>query len=384
MTRRIAVVLSVAALVFALQLLSPANLLAKPEFAARYQTSCWSCHTNPYGGGVRTEEGLGFERTLSLTATQNWLNKKFPGYDFNPIVNKNLQLGADGWLMFFGEQVEGPDSQGKQKTKWQSSYLFMEGNVYADARLLPILHLVAGYDVANNATETFGQIDGLPAGLYFKVGRFIPPFGLRFDDHTVFTRDPLGFSQLAQDSGVEVGVRPGPVYVMAAMTNGNLGATGMDLDKNWYAATVQGGVHFWKFTVGASFFHNTRDDMIREVYGPYLMFGWGPFAYVGEGDLFDQENPAAVNPPFPSKWAHGWTMIHHVDIQIIEGLSLQGRYSYYEPNIKVEKDEYYQVMGGVNVYPIPFFEVNFQYRHNSEQQPSVNNDELLAHAHVFF
>jgi hypothetical protein len=77
-------------------------------------------------------------------------------------------------------------------------------------------------------------------------------------------------------------------------------------------------------------------------------------------------------------------MIHHVDIQIIEGLSLQGRYSYYEPNIKVEKDEYYQVMGGVNVYPIPFFEVNFQYRHNSEQQPSVNNDELLAHAHVFF
>ena len=42
------------------------------------------------------------------------------------------------------------------------------------------------------------------------AGRFILPFGLRFDDHTVFTRQPLGFHAISEDSGVELGIRPGP------------------------------------------------------------------------------------------------------------------------------------------------------------------------------
>ena len=383
MTRRIALILSVAALALVLQLLSPASLLAKPEFAARYQAACWSCHTNPYGGGIRTEEGLGFERSMSLSATQNWLNRKFPGYEFNPIINNTLQLGGDAWLMFHNEQVETVDANGDKTTDMLSSFFFMEGNFYADARVLPILHLVAGYDIASNVTETFGLIDGLPIGLYFKAGRFMPPYGLRLDDHTAFTRAPLGFNTLAMDTGVEVGVRPGPVYVMAAMTNGNLGATGFDEDNNYYAATVQGGVHLWKFIVGGSLFHNTRDSMIREVYGPYLMFGLGPVAYIGEYDMFDQENATAVNPPDASKWAHGWAMIHHLDVQILQGLSLQARYNYYEPNTDVEKDEFYQITAGVNIFPLPFLELNAQYRFNGED-PSVNNDEMLAHAHFFF
>ncbi len=383
MTRRLLTVLTVVLAALALQTVWVSNVLAKPEFTARSQTPCWSCHTNPYGGGVRTEEGLGFEQAQSLAVTQNWLNTKYPGYTFNPIINNMVQLGADAWIMFHNEQVETVNPEGDEETKNSSSFFFMEGNIYGDARLLPILHLVAGYDVATNTTETFGLLDGLPIGLYIKAGRFMPPFGLRMDDHTAFTRAPLGFNTLAMDTGIEVGIRPGPAYVMAALTNGNLGVSGFDYDGNYYAATVQGGVRFWKFIVGGSFFHNTRDSMIREAYGPYLMFGIGPFAYIGEFDLFDQENAGPVNPEDGSNWAHGWTMIHHVDVEIIRGLSLQARYNYFEPNQDIDEDEYYQITGGVNIFPLPFLEFDAQYRYNGEEE-SIANDEYLAHAHVFF
>ena len=369
------------ALLGATALLSPPSASAKPEFSARQNTPCWKCHVSPTGGGIRNPTGFSFSRQTALEAATRFLNENYKDFgEFVPAVGDYLQFGADMRAMWH-DRAQDPDVDGDEQVNSSTFYL-MEAAMYADAHLLPVLHLTGGYDAAQQTFEAYGQIDNLPAGLYARVGRFLLPYGIRLDDHTAFTRAPLGFHNTGQDAGIELGVRPGPAFVLAALTNGNPGDATADRDGDYYAVTAQTGVRFWKVALGGSFFHNTRAGLVRRTYGPWLTAGIWKFSYIGEAGIFDQERlaPADAND---TEFIRGWAVTHLLDVEIIRGLALQGMYTHWDPNWDILDDHVYRIVGGVNFFPIPFFETQFQYRYNAEND-SIDNDEILFMAHVGF
>lgn len=381
-TRRLLSVLAVLIVAIALQTIMPSLSSAKPEFTMREGAACWQCHVNPSGGGVRTDLGFAHGQGLALEATTAYLDKHYPAFgEFTPTIGEHLQFGLDTWTMWH-DRDEDPDIDGDEETNSSTFYL-MEANFSVHAMLLPILSLVGAYDFALDTTETYGMIHNLPLGIYLKLGRFVPPYGLRLDDHTAFTRDPIGFHAISQDTGVEAGIRPGPFYLMGSLTNGNLGVNGQDRDGDYYAGTAQAGVRFWRINVGGSFFHNTRDDFIRQLYGPYLGVGIWKIVYLGEMAMIRQEGDDPDDPD-DTTFTEGYAMTHLLDIELIKGLSLQGRYCFFEPDGDVDEDEFYQIAGGVNFFPMPYVETFLQYRYNAESEEEIDNDEIMFQGHFYF
>ena len=369
------------ALLILLVLVVPARVSARPELATLQNSPCSECHVNPTGGGMRNATGVEMSKALALEASTNAIQNAYPKFEaFTPMIGSHLQLGADvreGWIDQFKDKRI-PAS----KQTWGSSFYLMQSQFYVDAQVLPVLHVVGGFDVAQNAFEAYGLVDGLPAGLYIRAGRFILPYGIRFDDHTAFTRDALGFSSTSEDTGLEIGVRPGPVSVSATLSNGLLGANGLDFDGDHYAFTGQASVRFWKFALGGGYFYNTRNKLWVQTYGPWLSFGIWRLALLGEFDLSNQEAPDAARPGKTTVQISS-SSVADLEIELMQGLYFQARYTHRDPNWKVRRDWTDQALGGFLFYPMPFVSVTLQYRFNREDRP-VMNDQLFAQAHFFF
>ncbi|MBZ0273115.1 hypothetical protein K8I61_13840 [bacterium] len=395
---KFAAVLSAAA-VGAFVILLPTLSPARPEFSASENSPCWKCHVNPMGGGMRNGGGFFFSRkALGFEPITDAVNKKYPDFPkFVPAIGENMFLGMDARMMWYDEADDENERQdaldaGREPPPEGSSFYLMQAAFHVNALVFPILRLAYSFDAAQNTFEAYALFDDLPAGLYLRFGRFILPYGLRFEDHTIFTRDPIGFHNVAHDTGVEVGIRPGPFFATVAATNGNQGTNAMQRDHDYYAITSQAGVRFWKIGLGGSWFHNTIDDAIpstsdgltRNVYGPWATFGIGPVSLLGEFALVRQDvlDATAANPERIDNRI-GSASVAELDVEIMQGLFVDVRYTHQDPDWRVQDDYRDQTMGGFVFYPVPFFKLIAQYRFNREEA-EIDNNEMMAQAHFFF
>jgi hypothetical protein len=78
--------------------------------------------------------------------------------------------------------------------------------------------------------QVFGVLDILPADGHIKVGKFIPNFGTKPDDHTACIRSIPGFSNASvirpELTAAEVGVSPGHFTVAGGSYNATDGYAG--------------------------------------------------------------------------------------------------------------------------------------------------------------
>jgi hypothetical protein len=371
-------IVSMLVLAAALLTLVP-NAWSTPLIAARSNMSCGQCHVNPYGGEIRNSTGFFFGKDqLALEATIDALNKKYKDFgEFAPVVGDKLQFGADARVMFLEPIVE------KTAATKGGSFLLMETALYADAHLLPILHLTAGYDPAANTLVAYGLVDSLPAGLFVQLGRFVPVYGVRIEDHTVPTRDGVGFGALSQDNGLAVGINPvKQFYLMASVTNGLMGQNALDNDGDHYAFAAKTGVRFWKVELGASGFYNVRDGLDQMMAGPHLMAGIWKFSYVTEADITRNEIQSPGSTIFTERHT-GWAVTHLLEAEIIRGLSLQACYGHVDQNWDAKDDQVDRISGGINLIPIPFLETNISYRHNQEVRDKLD-DQIIWMTHLYF
>ena len=182
------------------------SLYSLPRFAARMNLPCQSCHVNPSGGGMRNAFGESFGRdSLSVKA---W-DKDFALNDFSPRVTDFISYGADFRFLAFYQSHTSPDVS-------PSSFFPMQMDLYFNLAVSKKISLYVNPAFGPyNRLEVFGLAKVLPAGGYLKLGRFTPPYGLRLDDHTSFVRQATPFrDNMGQQSGIEVGLNPGPVSIM--------------------------------------------------------------------------------------------------------------------------------------------------------------------------
>jgi len=199
MTRRVGAVLSISVLALA------ANAKAEPIFLSRQYTRCITCHYSPTGGGLLTPYGRSLSRQeLSTTGRSQ------PGHAAGNeegflwgVVGKGLgplQLGLDLRPAHLKVDFGGPDVERD---------FFMNADLLAAVR---IRNWTLYGEVGRRPLTEGSEIDSYEywvahqseQGLGFRVGRFLPAYGVRVADHTAYTRAPLGFDTRDQVYGLEL------------------------------------------------------------------------------------------------------------------------------------------------------------------------------------
>jgi hypothetical protein len=253
---------------------------ATPRYAARYEQSCHLCHDDPSGGGKRSLYTAQFILPAELVSFP-------PGPEaleaIDPRIGNNLSVGCDLRTIFH----ESEDDAGEQ------GFLQMQGSVYFAFDPDPRYALYFTRGITGNY-EAFGMARVLPAHGYVKAGRFVPPYGWRFADHTAYVREHGGFFPPAHsDVGLEAGIFPGRFSAQVAVVNGARGNL-RDADSDLAAS----GLLLGRFRLagvalatGGSFTLHPRDaaGVRREGGGLCGSLSVGRLTWVGQSDWLQDE-----------------------------------------------------------------------------------------------
>jgi hypothetical protein len=175
-------------------------------FLSRQYTRCTTCHFSPTGGGLLTPYGRSLARDeLSTTGAR---------HDATPDPSAPPAGGID--LM---DNRLGPVSVGIDVRPAHLDVRFPGGKVTRD--FLMTADLLAAY--RNGPWTVYGEIGREPRtdgakidsyeywvshqgtkGFGVRVGRFLPAYGIRYSDHTAFSRAALGLDVYDQLYAVEV------------------------------------------------------------------------------------------------------------------------------------------------------------------------------------
>lgn len=328
-----------------------------------YGLACGDCHINPTGGGMRSEHGREVMLDLLPMVKENHA-------EFEEMIHwsKNVAIGGDFRFMYIQSQKDSTDSK--------NSFFPMQSDLYV--AVSPTDHLTLYLqDGAGGTRDYFGLIRNLPYNSYIKVGQFIPPYGLKLDDHTSFIRDKLQLGVLDQDAGVEAGFADGHFFGHAAVINGNPGAATTSDNNRKKGLSGTAGFRSPYVTVGGSYYTNHGLSDERNYTGGYAMAHYWRLAWLGEWDM------VRVTDLNLDTRKTGNVMYQELDLSPTDGIVLKAKYDRYDPDRTESKDELQRYTAGLDIYPYPYTEVSAQYRRNLEH-PALRNDEWFVLLHLFF
>lgn len=227
---------------------------AFPRFALRGgDADCMGCHVDPTGGRMRTAGGDNF--AMKRLAMWNDSTK------FSGNIGEGLRIGADWrsqFLYFSDHQTYSGNAPAsvvphKDTMLRASGGLEMALPLYISAQLGEAVTAFGKYDpivsgITSNSWEAyvithfvhssgeFLRSNDWVGDAYLKVGAFYPSFGIRFDDHSIYTRGGnaslSGFGAAGlfwqpdyKDEGAELGFELfDHAFITADFLNGNEGS----------------------------------------------------------------------------------------------------------------------------------------------------------------
>ena len=350
------------------------QVLALPIFAMEYGQSCNLCHVDPAGGGARTLYGNQF---FARTQLPTWPDGFQDLEEFNPQINKWITLGVDFRVLH-------ADAENSIVNLDQ----IMEGSLYLTAKLHPkyTLFISKGWNVDYQA---FGLAQILPLNGYLKLGRFQPNYGLRLDDHTVYTRDGLFGLPTYSDVGMEFGFHQLKWDFSAAISNGTSQTTN---DNKAYAFTIRTayGLKFrgLNVMVGGSAYGDEYigGDNEQFWYGPFYGLHINRLTLLGEVD-FTRDLPASVASGSPADNPIGLVTSQLLYCEALKGFWLRGGYDFqdYDIDWKTGSRERYTI--GAQWIPYGFLELmlNVRLQRTTDQSGSTSDaNEVDAQVHIFF
>jgi Fe-S-cluster formation regulator IscX/YfhJ len=305
---------------------------AVPRYSARYEEKCALCHVNPSGGGMRTLYASQYlvPEELAWSKPSSHILESI-----DPEIAKHIQIGTDFRTLY--TYSDDPNAQ-------TEDFFQMQGDVYLNFQMDDALSLYYDQGITSSY-ELFGLWQGLPLTSYVKVGRFVPAYGWKFDDHTMYVREALGFfPPTNSDVGIEFGLSPGRLDMQLSVVNGNRGGT---FDDNQKLAAVFTGVAagYWEDGEAANFGSG----------GPYGYLTWKRLAWLGELDWF-------LDDPQGDGHTTGLVTSNEFSYLIRQGLELKATYDFLDPDWNTQTGSQSRVGGGVFALAKPFVAVEALYR----------------------
>lgn len=355
---------------------------ALPRFASRTGAKCESCHINPSGGGMRQAFGVQYGRESLPVPT--W-SEQFGIDDFSTKLSEVVSIGADFRTLYFYQQ--NPDTGTPPKpVKASNAFFQMQGNLDLSFRLAKrvVVYLAKGLYSSDtyNDFEVFGLLNILPANGYVKIGKFVPNYGTKMDDHRIYVRNYTGFSPefvRPELTGAEVGVLPGPFSITAGLFNSVDGfgiGTGNDkalLGRMEGMFKISEEVHLG---VGANAFTKKDPGEVRNtLYGAFGSLTFENLTVLGEADLM--ERTLAGNK------TTGIVTFVEGDYVITAGLDLKLGYDFYDPDRDLKTGSKSRYTLGCEFFPIAGVEVRPLYHFVKDQPTDFKNDEFDLMVHFY-
>jgi hypothetical protein len=364
-TRRI-VLVALAALLAASSI-APASAL--PLYASREGATCQTCHVDPNGGGIRNEFGFSYERNRHATEPE----QRWSSLTVNPKLNDWITLGMDLRVLYYASHANGGS------TLTSSTFFPMQGQV--NLAVMPHEHLTLvaseglvvdepGFPTGYVARELYGMVEGLPADLYARVGRFRLPFGLRQDDHTSFVRSLLFLPYDSQkpDAGIELGNVGSQFFEQISFTNGD---TPFAERAQTIAAKV--GRAARRYQVGISGFHRYADGtFLRSRYDRWALYASGTR---GRATLLAEG--AAGTDVIVTLTRNLGSVFAELDYRVSRGVNVRGKFDYVDQNRNAAGFWYRRWTGEMDWNPVPFAQTRLSYRYN-DGPGGVLSREYLA------
>ncbi len=369
-------------LVLVLLIFTSEQSFSLPRFALRYKDKCSSCHINPTGGEIRSENGFFFgKNVISMISPRD---KEFP---ISPKLSDNISFGFDYRSQFLY-------SQEKKRTDFQD----MTGSIYLNAAVSEKIDVTARYDFVWSIWEAYAIAKILPNNSYIKVGSFVPYYGIRLDDHTSYTRggdfgllfstgavQGLIYSPFYLETGIELGANFSEIASLTASVGRSKSNSTLAVDPTW-TARFELTPSFGKvgLSLGASFVSSKTKSFDRltgelsylptQLYGVFTGIGFNRFSLMGEYDIASD---------YVASGTKSSAMMIEAAYQLTIGLEAVVRYDRFDPNSDKSKDEHSHLVLGFEFYPYSFVEVRPQYRLNLEN-PSVDNDAFVLQFHFWY
>lgn len=336
---------------------------ALPRYQARYEQECALCHVNPTGGGMRTsyatQDLVPREFALGHRPTRPPLTLPFAaGVSFG-VDHRELYTTAD------------PSSEGLD-------FFLMQTDVYAAFQ--PDSSVLLYVDRGMSGTfETFGMYYCLPWHGYLKAGRFIAPYGWKYDDHTHFVREYLGFTPTTMsDVGLEAGISPPSGNVQLAILNGNRGST-VGADRR-LAASISGTYRLRAGPVAASLGGSGyREEAGRlSMGGAHSYLAVGYLAWVGEVDLVHEELATEES-------VERLVTTHELSFTPVQGLEILGTLDFLDPDVHRSSGSTDRWGGGIQLFLHPSMVLSGSYTTTRSSPPTgADSRNLVAQIHFLY
>jgi hypothetical protein len=345
-----------------------------PKFAAYTGEKCQSCHVNPTGGGMRNPYGVKYSKDKLFF---KFLEKQNKTTEINTQITKGISMGADMRMIFIDDQTG--DGSPNFNTFFQMQgdlYVYAQVNKYISLMVAPGLYIPNTYGPNPLPTkyEIYGMVSNLPAGLYFKAGRFIPNFGIKIPEHRAYNRNFNDlYTPYASDAGIEVGISPSFFTLTAGLSNGSSrnkngqinNSFDFDNQKQFTTSADFRWAHKknkYTFGLGGSFMTNpfkydpaNNINALRQMAAGFLSIGlFERVAIMGELAYNRLDIRDSVNTRSDLR-----TIFGELDIKITSGVELKFQYENFDNalGIKNATTERQRYSAGVVFFPLTGLEV---------------------------
>jgi hypothetical protein len=365
---------------------------AEPMFLAKQYARCTACHYSPTGGGLLTPYGrLLSHRELSTTGgaaeapaagadddghgeqaflygalggvlgpvqlgiemRPSRLRIGFPGgeQDMNLLMNLDLvaAIQKNGWTLYGTVGREPPNSAVR------------DGRTLPDAAFISYEHWIS-YQADN--------------GFQIRAGRFMPAYGVRFADHTAYTRAPLDLDRNDQVYGVEVSDSIGRSLVQVMASPGKAEAILHDTRRRGFSTAAR-----WQFDVaprtviaGSAFYRGSTDvDPESATVGGAL--GFAPTSRVTIWTEVDS------NLQTRAAGGRSWVVVNETSVEAYRGIWLK-----FSPQLRTVGDApglsgSRRLEFGADLLPRTHWNVNISYYH--DHSSNIGTSTLVAQLHLY-
>jgi hypothetical protein len=359
-------------IIFFVCILCTSTGISLPRFAIDSGVSCQECHVNPTGGGMRNTFGAEYYGRTVLPVPTYQERNRLEG--FSTKLNEFIRAGADfRTLLIYDDDA--------YSTFWQ-----MQGDIYLSLQPAKDLYLYLDKGLYDGF-EIFGLLNINSINSHIKAGKFVPAYGLRIDDHNVYTRSGppgiilLPFGPRAEDTGVEFGYNAHTASFTMGLFNGNPGGGMRFADESINAVAVRGDWMFHRGSssnalIGASLYRNKRASFETLTYGAFGGFGaHRTFNILGEIMFVSEKRP-------PTAEAETYLILFsELNFLIRQGIDLKLQYNYGNGG---PFDLTQQAIGfGAEVFLLAGLELRPLYRiHFSDE--IENYSEFIFMFHLYF
>lgn len=267
MLNKIKAVVTVAAIL----LLSSGQISAEPYLSVRSGLKCMVCHSNPSGGGKRSE--FGRQYSLNILSAESLAGAEY----WNGRITPFLALGGDLRMRYTLVDIAGQEDI--------SEFSLFENNIYFEFTLVPnrvtfyVDEKLGPGNVENR--EVYGLFRFEQNTFYVKAGRMILPYGLRLQDDTAMIRSLSGINFNSSDNGIELGFEENAWTGNLAITNGS-GSNSDNDDKKQISFFGRYLVSGWQ--LGASTNLNETSQNERRMHNIFGGLKTGRIAWLAEID----------------------------------------------------------------------------------------------------